>query len=241
MARFFFLLIFCTFLLCGTIVAAAQEVLTNQSIIKMVKVGLATDLIIGKINEAGSVQFDLSTDGLIALKEANVPDDVIRTMKAKQQTAGQAVEPASPVTAAPAEPAMAPMATSAEQFVDAELLIKAAGQEKPVTIKGVLIFDPIAREVRFSSAGITQLEVPYGSLTGLLYERAAKPRYGWGIIVAWPLLFTKSKSHFFTIQYKTPTGVGDFAIVRLHKKNFRLALATAEAQTGMKVERSEER
>lgn len=72
--------------------AQKQEVLTNQSIIKMVKAGLPADLIIAKIEDS-EVNFDLSTDGLIALAEAKVPDEVIRAMRAKQS--------GSPVTTTP--------------------------------------------------------------------------------------------------------------------------------------------
>jgi hydrogenase maturation factor HypE len=64
----------------------AQEVLTNDSIIKMVNAELKVETIIRKI-EASRVDFDLSTDGLIVLKKANVPDDVITAMQEKQSEA----------------------------------------------------------------------------------------------------------------------------------------------------------
>jgi hypothetical protein len=112
--------------------------------------------------------------------------------------------------------------------------------EKPQALKGTLVFDPELKSIQFVGNGVTQLDVGYKSITGMLYEKTAKPRYGWGLLVSWPLLFTKSKSHYFTIQYKNPEGAGDFAIVRLHNKNYQVALATAEAQTAMKVERIEE-
>lgn len=63
-----------------------EEVLTNESIIKMVNAGLKTETIIRKI-EASRSDFDLSTDGLIALKKANVPDDVITAMLEKRSEA----------------------------------------------------------------------------------------------------------------------------------------------------------
>jgi len=73
--------------------AQKHEVLTNQSIIKMVKAGLPADLIIAKIHES-EANFDLSTDGLIALAQAGVPDEVIRAMRAKQS--GSPITPAPP-------------------------------------------------------------------------------------------------------------------------------------------------
>jgi hypothetical protein len=219
--------------------ASAAEVLTNTDVIKMVKAGLAPDLIIGKIQETQSVRFDLTTDGMIALKQAGVADDIIRAMKAKQAGSGGMTAPAAPSeNPAPAAPVTA--SSAVEQFPEAQYLVKAPGQEKAQPVKGVLVFDAGAREVRFLSGGVNQLQVPYANLTGMLYEKTAKPRYGLGLLIAWPLLFTKSKAHYLTLQYKNPQGVGEFAIVRLHKKNFQMALATAEAQTGMKVDRSQE-
>jgi hypothetical protein len=61
------------------------------------------------------------------------------------------------------------------------------------------------------------------------------------MLVAWPLLFTKSKKHWLTFQYSDASGTGQYAIIRLDKSNFREALATVEAETGKKVERTEER
>jgi hypothetical protein len=230
-------------ILSGHSVFADNETLTNESVIKMVKAGLGSDLILEKIQEAGRVDFDLSTDALVALKEAKVSDEVIRAMKTKQQAAS--ASPAVPPPAAPVEtaPPAAPAASAgvAQQFDDAQMIVKAPGEEKPQAIKGTLVMDPEAQSIRFIGNGVTQLDIPYKSITGMLYERTAKPRYGWGLLVSWPLLFTKSKSHYFTIQYKNPAGAGDFAIIRLHKKNYQMALATVEAQTSMKIERTEER
>ena len=73
-------------------------------------------------------------------------------------------------------------------------------------------------------------------ITNLVYERASRPRYKTGLLLAWPLLFTKGKKHFLTIQHG-----GEYKIMQLDKGNFRDALAAVEATTGVKVERLEER
>src|SRR5260370_7777152 len=80
----------------GTL-ASAQEVLTNESVVGMVKAGLPDSVIIQKIRSA-SRKFDTSTDGLIKLKRAGVPDKVIEAMGS---------EPGAPptATAATAHPA----------------------------------------------------------------------------------------------------------------------------------------
>lgn len=65
--------------------SSAHRRLTNQDIIAMVQMGLSEDVITAKIREAGAsdpgaLSFDTSLDGLKALKEAKVPDSVIKVM-----------------------------------------------------------------------------------------------------------------------------------------------------------------
>lgn len=60
-------------------VEATSERLTNVEIVKLTKAKLMDDVIIAKI-KASWCSFDLSTDGLIALKEAGVSDRVIQAM-----------------------------------------------------------------------------------------------------------------------------------------------------------------
>ena len=119
----------------------------------------------------------------------------------------------------------------------------APGQKKGDTVKGVLVFDGTAKELQFvvEKGGVSAFSIKYVAIKSLLYERSAKPRYALGILVAWPLLFTKSKKHYLTIHYTDPAATGQFVIVQLDKSNFQVALATAEAETGKRVERVEER
>lgn len=63
----------------ATAPAAGEEVLTNESIIELHKMGFGEDVLIGKIQSTGC-NFDVSLDGLKALKEAEIPDAVIRKM-----------------------------------------------------------------------------------------------------------------------------------------------------------------
>jgi hypothetical protein len=62
------------------------EVLTNDSVVALVRAGLGPDAVAAKI-ATSATSFDLSTDALIALKQANVPDAVIAAML---QAKGQA-------------------------------------------------------------------------------------------------------------------------------------------------------
>ena len=79
----------------------AQEVLTNQSIIGMVKAGFSESVIIAKIR-ASTGKFDTSTDALLKLKAEKVPDKVIEAM-----IGGGAPAAAAPAATATADPTVA--------------------------------------------------------------------------------------------------------------------------------------
>jgi hypothetical protein len=64
----------------------AQQTLTNDAIIKLVKAGLSDDLILSTI-AAQTGTYDASTDGLIALKSAGVSDKVVAAIVAKAASA----------------------------------------------------------------------------------------------------------------------------------------------------------
>ena len=57
----------------------AVEQLTNQTIISLVRAGLGPETVVAKIN-ATNGQYDTSTNALIELKQAGVPDPVIAAM-----------------------------------------------------------------------------------------------------------------------------------------------------------------
>jgi hypothetical protein len=130
---------------------------------------------------------------------------------------------------------------SASQFESAQYHMKIPNEKKTKQIDGTFVLDPSAKAVRFVTKGKTEVEIPYGSITSLLYERAATPRYSAAVLVSPLFLFSKSKKHFLTIQYKDAEGQGQFALIRFDKKNWQAAVAAAEAQTGIKVERVEEK
>jgi len=82
--------------------ALAQEVLTNQSIVEMVKAGLSERVIIAKIRTSPT-NFDTRTDSLIALKKSGVSEKVIEAM----------MSPPAAAAAAPPPPSSAPVASVA--------------------------------------------------------------------------------------------------------------------------------
>jgi hypothetical protein len=62
----------------------AEKAMRNSDVITLVKVGLEESLIVAKIKSAPATDFDLSTDGLVALKTAKVPKAVIEEMLRRQ-------------------------------------------------------------------------------------------------------------------------------------------------------------
>jgi len=80
----------------------AQQTLNNDSVIKLVKAGLSDDLIVSTINGSPGA-YDISADGIIALKTAGASEKVIAAVVAKTNAAAQpamAPIPPPPTTAA---------------------------------------------------------------------------------------------------------------------------------------------
>ncbi len=136
-----------------------------------------------------------------------------------------------------------PLGFGQAKFDQAEYLRgAAAGQKKGEAVKGSLSFDEAKKEVLFLDAkNEPVLSIPYTSIRGMLYEQTAKPRYTAGLLISPWFFLTKSKKHYLTFQYGDAGGAGQYAIVHLDKSNFQQALATAEAQTGEKVDRFQEK
>jgi hypothetical protein len=115
-------------------------------------------------------------------------------------------------------------------------------KKKGEAVPGAICFDGTARAIQFvNKDGGTEFNIPNAAIKGLHYERTSRPRYAEALIIAWPLIFTKSKKHYLTIQYTDPGGEGHFAILHMDKNNYQQILAAAEAQTGVKVDREEEK
>jgi hypothetical protein len=78
----------------GPAIVLAQETLTNESIVKMVKAGLSDDVIVNVVSLQPG-KYSLSPDALIALKNANVSPRVMTALMNKGQ-AGPIAEPPMP-------------------------------------------------------------------------------------------------------------------------------------------------
>lgn len=69
--------------------ASSAEILTNQTVVSMVKAGLGEDLIISKIKNSQN-QFDVTITGILKLKEEGVSEDIITTMIDSAGNSGKA-------------------------------------------------------------------------------------------------------------------------------------------------------
>lgn len=67
---------------------SAEEVLTNDAVISMLKAGLGEELVISKINHTRN-QFDVSIDGILKLKAEGVSESIVKNMVESAGTAGQ--------------------------------------------------------------------------------------------------------------------------------------------------------
>lgn len=69
--------------------ASSAEILTNQTIVSMVKAGLGEELIISKIKNSQN-QFDVTITGILKLKEEGVSEDIITAMIDSTGNSGKA-------------------------------------------------------------------------------------------------------------------------------------------------------
>jgi len=89
---------FCLLLCILVFVAPAQEILSNDSVLKMVKAGLSEDVIVSVVNSQPGV-YTVTPDALVALKNAKVPSKVISAMVSKSQGTALGTAPSEPLPA----------------------------------------------------------------------------------------------------------------------------------------------
>lgn len=141
----------CTLMLCGLSFVllvpslSAAEVLTNDTIVMLVKAGLGEGLIISKIKMSQG-QYDLSTNGILQLKKDGVGDKIIQAM----MEASAKPAPSEPRTAQPAAPPpVAPPPSAAQLGVPTGIVLQ--GQSLFVKVGDrVLEVLPVVAEIAHS-------------------------------------------------------------------------------------------
>jgi hypothetical protein len=91
---------------CAQDAASVHRRFTNDDVIILVHMNLAEDVIVSKIRAMSSadpsaLRFDTSVEGLKALKDANVPDVVIRVMINPAAAQATVITQAAPITLDP--------------------------------------------------------------------------------------------------------------------------------------------
>jgi hypothetical protein len=97
-------------------ISIAQELLTNDSVIQMVKGGLPEAVVIAKIKSTPS-KFDLKTDSLLSLKKAGVTDKILEAMVSAGSGGAAASSSSAAATPAPPAPALAAGALKTQDVI----------------------------------------------------------------------------------------------------------------------------
>jgi hypothetical protein len=79
--------------------------------------------------------------------------------------------------------------------------------------------------------GAEALTIPYATISSMTYDRRSRMRK-----MAYTL--GKAEDHFLTIQYKPETGAGNFIEIEMGKNAAPRVLATLEARSGKKIDRT---
>lgn len=91
------------------VMLSSDEILTNDEVIQLLKAGIEEDLIISKIRE-NQHNFDLSVQGMVALKEGGVSNRLMRIIMDPTKASEAKAAPAAKTAAAP-EPRVVPSIT----------------------------------------------------------------------------------------------------------------------------------
>lgn len=174
--------------------------MNNDAVIQLVKAGLTDDLIVTTIN-ASPGTYDVSTDGLIALKKASVSDRVVKAMVTKSMGKPADSEPIAP------PPPPAPVAPAAEGAQVSESLpagvdevgvyLRSANGSYSLMTPEVVIFEESGKMMNIFSIGFAKRS-RNGHIDGSRSRQDA------------PLPVT------FGVYVPDGTAIADYVLYRLH-------------------------
>ena len=215
------------------IVAFAQDVMTNESVLSMVKAGLSDAVIVESIDQHPGT-YALSAEALISFKGAGVSDVVIAAMQGKMKSA-----PANHVTAV--NPTVAPPVRHAgnrEISFHKSKLADVKGKQANIDL---IFSDPKESIIVNVAAGHTIASIPYAATDKLSYEYSKHHRIKQGAIVMVAslgagaiVMLTSSKSHWLTIEYHEENAPKTL-VLRMDKSEYQKILKTAKTATGKDI------
>ena len=112
----------------------------------------------------------------------------------------------------------------------------------PTKAEGSLITDdPSSARFEWQNG---KWDLPYREVSSLAYGQHAGRRIGatvaWGVttlgVMALPMLFSKKRRHYLTVEYVDDSGASQAAIFELGKDAIRTTLKSLEVRTGKRVE-----
>jgi hypothetical protein len=174
--------------------AAQAPALTNADIVRMIAAKLGDGVIVTAIQDAARTNFDVSVDGLIALKQAGASDTVIHAMQ-RAAAAPPRVPPTPPAPAAvppvPAAPAVSPTPAA------------------PAPVRGVSLAEPQEPFVYY------RVNPSTGQLMRLEEAETKVPSFSAYLTVsikgvASPITFPHDEPHVFVVtRFLTQQGLAD--------------------------------
>lgn len=134
---------------------------------------------------------------------------------------------------------LAPLAFSADTvFKDIELVVIKENGDKSLKSADLLVGDEFLSVTRKGSADI---RADYKTITKIVYEKSAHPRWKTAIFVSPWFLLSKGKKHWLTVNWKEATGTGNgYFVIKMEKGNFRDILAMVESKANQAIERIQE-
>lgn len=113
------------------------------------------------------------------------------------------------------------------RFADARR-VTPKGDGRVEEAKGLLVWDPQAKELRFEVGAQPAFAVPFDRISAMHYEKAVDPSK-WG----WPLKDTKC---YLTVHYADRAGRAAFETVRLSERDVAPVLDALETAAGLKID-----
>ncbi len=129
-----------------------------------------------------------------------------------------------------------------DEFSNVEYVHTKEQKKQARIVKGTLSLNGEKKSIEFLNEEKESIfTTKYDAITAMTYEQSSKPRYAEAVLISPLFLLSPSKKHFLTIQYTDDNGAGQYVVFHLSKKNARQVVAAAEARTGKKVMRAEEK